>query len=156
MNSEAAVAHAGMIRSGSVRRLVSASQAHGLEVAAAQPMNIYVEATAARRRAMTTLDRIWGDVDIVAAPTRIHEAPAIDDEIARWPRGYGRLAALAGLPTLSVPIGPGPSGLPLGLTLFGRRGRDRDLLRLGIEFQRITSWHLRMPNFGDIATPARD
>jgi Asp-tRNA(Asn)/Glu-tRNA(Gln) amidotransferase A subunit family amidase len=37
-------------------------------------------------------------------------------------------ANLAGLPAVSVPIGPGRDGLPVGLQLMGARGSDARLL----------------------------
>jgi Asp-tRNA(Asn)/Glu-tRNA(Gln) amidotransferase A subunit family amidase len=145
MNSEAAVAHARLIESGDVRQLVSQSQAAGLERAAVQPMRVYVEAAAERSAVVLDLRRTMAEVDVIAAPTRIHEAPPIDTVINSWPRGHGRLAALAGLPTLSIPMGFGPRDLPLGLTLIGKRGRDHELLALAARFQRSTAWHLRTP-----------
>ena len=37
----------------------------------------------------------------------------------------------AGLPVLTIPYGHGPEGLPLGLQLAGRFGKDEQLLKLG-------------------------
>ena len=36
---------------------------------------------------------------------------------------------LIGAPAITIPTGLGPSGLPLGMQLVGRVGRDRELLR---------------------------
>jgi Asp-tRNA(Asn)/Glu-tRNA(Gln) amidotransferase A subunit family amidase len=38
--------------------------------------------------------------------------------------------SLAGLPTISLPLLQGASGLPIGVQLIGRRGRDADLLSI--------------------------
>jgi amidase len=53
--------------------------------------------------------------------------------------------SLAGVPCLSVPAGFGAAGLPTGLQLFGRRGADRALLRLGQAYHRATDWPGRKP-----------
>lgn len=41
----------------------------------------------------------------------------------------------AGLPTLSLPAGAFPNGLPAGLQIAARFGRDEDLLRFGIDLE---------------------
>ena len=43
-----------------------------------------------------------------------------------------------GLPAISVPCGFSPSGLPVGLQIVGRRGRDLDVLRLAAAVERQT------------------
>jgi amidase len=53
--------------------------------------------------------------------------------------------SLAGLPCVSVPVGFGPSGLPMGLQLFGPRGVDRDVLRVAEAWHRATDWPGRRP-----------
>ena len=59
--------------------------------------------------------------------------------------GNTYVGALAGLPELSVPMGFSPHGMPLGLSFIGDVLADGIILRLGIEFQRETDWHLRRP-----------
>jgi len=39
------------------------------------------------------------------------------------------------LPAISVPAGFTPEGLPIGLQIVGRRGRDRDVLELAHAFE---------------------
>ncbi|NLJ46729.1 MAG: amidase, partial [Treponema sp.] len=43
----------------------------------------------------------------------------------------------AGLPTLSLPAGVFPNGLPAGLQIAAPFGRDEHLLRFGIDMERI-------------------
>ena len=45
-----------------------------------------------------------------------------------------------GLPAISVPCGFSASGLPVGLQIVGRRGRDLDVLRLAAAVERQTRW----------------
>jgi hypothetical protein len=49
-------------------------------------------------------------------------------------------ASLIGLPTLSVPVGFGPGGLPMGMQLIARRGQDGTLLGLGQSYHERTLW----------------
>jgi len=54
-------------------------------------------------------------------------------------------ASLAGLPTLSVPVGFSAGGLPMGLQLIGRHGADADVLAIGQAWHRATDWPRRRP-----------
>ncbi len=72
----------------------------------------------------------------------------------RWPREIAGRAmdtyhrwmevvvpvSLAGLPCLAVPAGFGAAGLPTGIQVFGPRGADRAILRLGQAYHRATDW----------------
>ena len=53
--------------------------------------------------------------------------------------------SLTGLPALALPAGFGTNGLPMGLQLFGPRGADRSILRLGQAYHRATDWPGRFP-----------
>jgi amidase len=53
--------------------------------------------------------------------------------------------SLAGLPALAAPAGFGPQDMPTGLQIFGPRGSDRRLLRLGQAWHRATDWPNRRP-----------
>ncbi len=54
-------------------------------------------------------------------------------------------AAIAGLPTLSVPVGFSEQGLPMGMQLIGRRGADLAVLRIGEAYHQATDWPGRYP-----------
>ncbi len=54
-------------------------------------------------------------------------------------------ASLIGLPALSVPVGFGASGLPMGLQLIGRRGEDALVLAMGRAYEAATDWPGRRP-----------
>ena len=53
--------------------------------------------------------------------------------------------SLVGLPALAIPAGFGANGLPMGMQLFGPRGADRAILRLGQAYHRATDWPGRRP-----------
>ena len=77
----------------------------------------------------------------------------------RWPRTIGSRVmdtyhrwmevvipvSLAGLPALAAPAGFGANGLPMGVQIFGPKGSDRRLLRLGQAYHRATDWPGRRP-----------
>jgi amidase len=77
----------------------------------------------------------------------------------RWPREISGRAmdryhrwmevvvpvSLAGVPCLSVPVGFGANGLPMGMQIFGPRGADRKVLRIGQAYHRATDWPGRCP-----------
>ena len=52
--------------------------------------------------------------------------------------------SLAGLPILSVPSGF-VDGMPVGMSLVGRRFGEETVLRAGHAFQQATDWHERRP-----------
>jgi amidase len=53
--------------------------------------------------------------------------------------------SLIGLPCLSVPVGFGATGLPMGMQLFASRGSDRALLTLGQAYHRQRDWTAHLP-----------
>ncbi len=54
-------------------------------------------------------------------------------------------ASLAGLPALSVPVGFGAAGLPMGMQIIGRAGDDAGVLALGQAWHEATGWPQRRP-----------
>jgi amidase len=53
--------------------------------------------------------------------------------------------SLIGLPALSVPIGFGAGGLPMGMQIAGRVGDDAGVLALGQAWHLATDWPARRP-----------
>ena len=77
----------------------------------------------------------------------------------RWPQAIGTRqmdtyhrwmevvipAGLIGLPTLSVPVGFGAQGLPMGMQLAGRVGSDASVLAMGQAWHEATDWPNKRP-----------
>jgi aspartyl-tRNA(Asn)/glutamyl-tRNA(Gln) amidotransferase subunit A len=90
--------------------------------------------TLMRRR----LAELFEQVDVIAWPTVPAPAPLIDSPLVELPSGThtadqanvrgGALANLTGIPSISVPVGLSPEGLPLALQLQAAWGRDELLL----------------------------
>jgi aspartyl-tRNA(Asn)/glutamyl-tRNA(Gln) amidotransferase subunit A len=59
---------------------------------------------------------------------------------------YCRFVNMLGLPAVALPVGFDDRGLPVGLQLIGRRGRDRDLIALAGRIQDKSDWHARVPD----------
>ncbi|SFR34997.1 amidase [Litoreibacter janthinus] len=54
-------------------------------------------------------------------------------------------ASLTGLPALSIPVGFGPNGTPMGMQLIAHRGQDATVLALGRAYERATDWISQQP-----------
>ena len=54
-------------------------------------------------------------------------------------------ASLTGSPAVSVPLGFGAQGLPMGLQIIGRRGADLAVLQLAYAYEQATQWVQRRP-----------
>jgi Asp-tRNA(Asn)/Glu-tRNA(Gln) amidotransferase A subunit family amidase len=76
------------------------------------------------------LDALFTDVDVLLTPSAPGEAPkglaATGDPV------FNRAWTFLGPPSVSLPYGKGPAGLPLAVQLVGKRGADRDLLSLSM------------------------
>ena len=77
-------------------------------------------------RCRREIDATFEQVDVLLTPAAVGEAPeglgATGDPI------FCRIWTLLGVPCLSLPVLKGPAGLPIGLQIVGRRGRDAELL----------------------------
>jgi len=58
---------------------------------------------------------------------------------------FTRFVNYLGLPALAVPVGFDDRGMPVGLQIIGRPGREDQLLAAGIILQAATDWHSRIP-----------
>ncbi|MGB3146388.1 MAG: amidase [Paracoccaceae bacterium] len=54
--------------------------------------------------------------------------------------------SLIGLPALSLPVGFGANGLPMGMQIFGPDGSDAEILAMGQTYHQITDWPARPPS----------
>src|SRR2546429_5752062 len=59
---------------------------------------------------------------------------------------YTGVPSLTGLPSMSVPCGFSPDGLPIGMQIIGRPFDEATIFRVGHHFQQVTDWHTREPN----------
>lgn len=95
------------------------------------------------------IDKLLADnnVTLLIAPTG---GPAWSTDLVTGDRflgiGAGSLAAIAGYPHLTVPMG-GVEGLPVGLSLIGAKWQDHAVLKAGAAFERARSAKVPQPGF---------
>ena len=114
------------------------------------------EASVLRSRWYAHAGRLFDTYDAVALPTAQVWPFAVEQ---RWPQTIaGRTmdtyhrwmevvipVSLAGLPALSVPVGFGSNGLPMGMQLAGAVGADTAILAMGQAWHEETDWPGKRP-----------
>ena len=95
------------------------------------------------------IDKLLADnnVTLLIAPTG---GPAWSSDLVTGDRflgiGAGSLAAIAGYPHLTVPMGA-VEGLPVGLSMMGAKWQDHAVLKAGAAFERARTAKLPLPTF---------
>ena len=97
-----------------------------------------------------TLDAILAvnNVDFLIAPTR---GPAwvsdlVNGDSFNGSIGFGSPAAIAGYPHLTVPMGA-IEGLPVGISFFGAKWADHEVLKVGAAYEKARTTKLPTPSF---------
>ena len=100
---------------------------------------------------------VFTQADLVATPTIPMNLPTLaGTDIDHGPPGTEqKFMAVSnntrpfnylGLPTISLPCGFDPNGLPIGLQLAGRPFAEARVLATADAYQRDTDWHTHRPN----------
>jgi len=111
----------------------------------------YLQAQKLRRMIADDFQQCFTQCDLIAGPV----APTV-----AWKAGTGAddptqayLAdiftlpgSLAGLPGMSVPVGTGDGGMPVGLQLIGNYFKEGQLLHAAHALQQATDWHRAAPS----------
>jgi aspartyl-tRNA(Asn)/glutamyl-tRNA(Gln) amidotransferase subunit A len=127
------------------QRILAAAQ----KVSAAEYVRSRAKLLDLRRR----VDAAFANVDMVVLPTRRHNPRTLESALSREasdasfePESDNTAAFDAyGIPAISVPCGFTPQGLPIGLTIAGRRWAESSVLALAHAYQKRSDWHLRYP-----------
>ncbi len=90
------------------------------------PLAAYIEALEKAEAYRLYLDGVFGDVDVLLAPSAPGEALAGQDSTGD--ASFNSIWTLAWTPCVTLPAGTGPKGLPLGVQLIGPRFGDEALL----------------------------
>ena len=110
----------------------------------------YLQAQKIRRMIADDFQQAFTQCDVIAGPV----APTVawklgdksDDPVANYLADIFTLpASLAGLPGMSVPVGLGAGGMPVGLQLIGNYLQEAQLLNVAHQFQLATPWHTAKP-----------
>lgn len=112
---------------------------------------------AARRAAFSgRVAAVFDDVDLVIMPAMNRASPSLADLAAQTSDLTARMARLfftapldmSRNPTLTLPGGHTPEGMPVGFQIVGAHFDEARILGAGHAFQGCTGWHLRRPPQG--------
>ncbi|WP_417280389.1 amidase [Celeribacter sp.] len=113
-------------------RLTVKLQHYMQEVSVSYPA--YLSACQARDR--FDFETVFGGANILIAPATLGEAVPFGET---GDPAFNRFATLFGLPAITLPIGVGDTGLPLGLQLMARKGEDARLLGAALWLENLLS-----------------
>ena len=109
----------------------------------------YLQAQKIRRMIADDFQNAFKNCDLIAgpvAPTVAWKIGAHKDPLADYLADIFTLpGSLAGLPGMSVPVGFGEGGMPVGMQLLGNYLQESRLLNAAHRFQQATDWHARTP-----------
>jgi aspartyl-tRNA(Asn)/glutamyl-tRNA(Gln) amidotransferase subunit A len=110
----------------------------------------YLQAQKIRRMIADDFQRAFAECEVIAGPV----APTVawklgnnaSDPLADYLADIFTLpASLAGLPGMSVPVGFGEGGMPVGMQLIGNYLQEARLLNVAHQYQLATDHHLQQP-----------
>jgi len=109
----------------------------------------YLKAQKVRTLIKQDFDRVFEEVDVVAAPTSPTVAFRLGEKVADPLQMYlsdvfTLPLNLAGLCGISVPCGFS-DGLPVGLQLIGQAFEETTILRVAYAYEQATEWHKKRP-----------
>jgi aspartyl-tRNA(Asn)/glutamyl-tRNA(Gln) amidotransferase subunit A len=118
----------------------------------------YLQAQKIRRMIADDFQQAFKQCDVIAGPVAPTVAWKIgeksDDPVANYLADIFTLpGSLAGLPGMSLPVGFGAGGMPVGLQLLGNYFSEAKLLNAAHQFQQATDHHLRKPVLGSSNGP---
>ena len=98
------------------------------------------------------LSEVFESVDVIPAPImpwvgmKYDELDKLFERIPLFGR-FGGICNMAGVPTITFPVGVNPIGLPLAMQLIGPHLSEVNLFKAAHAYQQATEWHLRRPAF---------
>jgi aspartyl-tRNA(Asn)/glutamyl-tRNA(Gln) amidotransferase subunit A len=110
----------------------------------------YLQAQKIRRMIANDFQQAFAQCDVIAGPVAPTVAWALGrqgvDPLADYLADIFTLpASLAGLPGMSVPVGFGEGGMPVGLQLIGNYLKEAQLLNVAHQYQLATDFHQSKP-----------
>ena len=110
----------------------------------------YLQAQKIRRMIANDFQAAFAQCDVIAGPvaptTAWNLGQKTDDPVANYLADIFTLpASLAGLPCMSIPVGLGDMGMPVGMQLIGNYLQEAQLLNVAHRFQQVTDFHDAQP-----------
>ncbi len=99
----------------------------------------------ARVRVIEAMADMFERTDLIATPTTPGEAFRADGPTEGVPAAALGPVNISGYAAITLPMGVGPSGLPLGIQLIGRPFSESLLLEVGHRWEAIAPWPLVAP-----------
>jgi Asp-tRNA(Asn)/Glu-tRNA(Gln) amidotransferase A subunit family amidase len=87
---------------------------------------VYLQALKLRSALKEELERFLARYDALITPPATGEAPATLEQTGN--PTFCSIWSLCGVPAVTIPVGFGPRGLPLGLQIVGAQGKDNQVL----------------------------
>lgn len=135
----------------SKRDLLGKDTAERLEtLGGAYPAVSYAESMVEMMKWQHRVKAAFAEVDVIAHPTTPRVAPTVADltGTTNVTRGLARFLypwSLARVPVISTPIGFAEFDMPCGVSIAAPWHREETLFKVGDAYQRVTDWHLRVP-----------
>ncbi len=117
------------------RSRISENFATLVEFGLAISVQEYAKALRARDLCLEKLDRLLASHQVIVTPAAHGEAPQ-GLETTGDPL-FSRMWTLLQVPSVTIPVGRGPNGLPLAVQLVGGRNKDSDLLQYAAVIARV-------------------
>ncbi len=113
----------------------------------------YIKALKVRTLIKQDFERTLEKVDVLAGPTMPSTAfevgTKIDDPLTMYLEDILTVPInLAGVPSLSMPVGLGKDGMPIGMQLMGRFYDEATVLGIAMELEGHLQFHKNMPKIG--------
>jgi len=110
----------------------------------------YLQAQKIRRIIAEDFQKAFAQCDVIMGPVAPSTAWNLGeknaDPVAMYLEDIYTLGVnLAGLPGMSVPVGQGSNGRPVGLQIIGNYFAEAKMLNIAHQFQQVTDWHTRAP-----------
>lgn len=125
----------------------------------AVPASRYIDALRMRGELLQRfLSEVFNQVDVLHMPSLAIPTPTLAETDVGGGARMDRILALLtrlqrplnflGLPSIALPCGLTPNGMPVGMQLAGRPFAEDVILHLAHAFQQVTPWHARQPATG--------
>jgi Asp-tRNA(Asn)/Glu-tRNA(Gln) amidotransferase A subunit family amidase len=138
-----------------VREMVTSEVGAALDLAAVYDIEMAAAIDPARKQLNEAVATLFEQADIVLAATCPDDAFAAEGpsptsvggvEVDAFNTGRLTIAMnISGLPSISVPAGISPRGLPIGMQIVGMRHTDGLLLDVAALLERVRPWPLVAP-----------
>jgi aspartyl-tRNA(Asn)/glutamyl-tRNA(Gln) amidotransferase subunit A len=114
----------------------------------------YLQAQKLRRLIAKDFTHAFEQCDVIIGPTSPTTAfnlgERLGDPVQMYLSDIYTIALnLAGLPGMSIPVGFGDFGRPVGLQIIGNYFSEARMLNVAHQYQKVTDWHLRMPEMSE-------